>query len=459
MTQNRTNFGSRFGIIMAAAGSAVGLGNIWRFPVETGNNGGAAFLLVYILSVAVLGIPLMVAEFFVGRYAHSNTATAYRKLSKSAFWGNLGFISIIGATLILSYYIVVAGWVLKYMIYSANGTLSAIFNASDASNYTALFNGFASDVWSPIICMVFFILMSHCSIILGVQKGIEKFSKIFMPMLFVILIVLVAFSLFTPGAKDGLYFLFHPDFSKLNSQSILSAVGQSFYSLSLCMGCLCTYASYFSKKVNIVNTAVSISLIDSIVAIMAGIIIFPAVFSSNIDPQTGPSLVFIALPSAFHQAFGNWPIISYIVSTLFYVLLVLATLTSAISLHEVPTAYISEVWNVKRTHAATIVTVICCLLGILCSLSMGILSDVTLFDKNIFELFDYTTTTLMLPLCGILITVFIGWKVNKYLIVSELTNNTYKNTAVVNIIVWILKYVAPLLLIVTFLNGLGLFEF
>ncbi|MDD7101036.1 MAG: sodium-dependent transporter [Bacteroidaceae bacterium] len=459
MTQNRTNFGSRFGIIMAAAGSAVGLGNIWRFPVETGNNGGAAFLLVYILSVAVLGIPLMVAEFFVGRYAHSNTATAYRKLSKSAFWGNLGFISVIGATLILSYYIVVAGWVLKYMIYSANGTLSAIFNASDASNYTALFNGFASDVWSPIICMVFFILMSHCSIILGVQKGIEKFSKIFMPMLFVILIVLVAFSLFTPGAKDGLYFLFHPDFSKLNSQSILSAVGQSFYSLSLCMGCLCTYASYFSKKVNIVNTAVSISLIDSIVAIMAGIIIFPAVFSSNIDPQTGPSLVFIALPSAFHQAFGNWPIISYIVSTLFYVLLVLATLTSAISLHEVPTAYISEAWNVKRTHAATIVTVICCLLGILCSLSMGILSDVTLFDKNIFELFDYTTTTLMLPLCGILITVFIGWKVNKYLIVSELTNNTYKNTAVVNIIVWILKYVAPLLLIVTFLNGLGLFEF
>lgn len=459
MTQNRTNFGSRFGIIMAAAGSAVGLGNIWRFPVETGNNGGAAFLLVYILSVAVLGIPLMVAEFFVGRYAHSNTATAYRKLSKSAFWGNLGFISIIGATLILSYYIVVAGWVLKYMIYSANGTLSAIFNASDASNYTALFNGFASDVWSPIICMVFFILMSHCSIILGVQKGIEKFSKIFMPMLFVILIVLVAFSLFTPGAKDGLYFLFHPDFSKLDSQSILSAVGQSFYSLSLCMGCLCTYASYFSKKVNIVNTAVSISLIDSIVAIMAGIIIFPAVFSSNIDPQTGPSLVFIALPSAFHQAFGNWPIISYIVSTLFYVLLVLATLTSAISLHEVPTAYISEAWNVKRTHAATIVTVICCLLGILCSLSMGILSDVTLFDKNIFELFDYTTTTLMLPLCGILITVFIGWKVNKYLIVSELTNNTYKNTAVVNIIVWILKYVAPLLLIVTFLNGLGLFEF
>ena len=444
---------------MAAAGSAVGLGNIWRFPVETGNNGGAAFLLVYILSVAVLGIPLMVAEFFVGRYAHSNTATAYRKLSKSAFWGNLGFISVIGATLILSYYIVVAGWVLKYMIYSANGTLSAIFNASDASNYTALFNGFASDVWSPIICMVFFILMSHCSIILGVQKGIEKFSKIFMPMLFVILIVLVAFSLFTPGAKDGLYFLFHPDFSKLNSQSILSAVGQSFYSLSLCMGCLCTYASYFSKKVNIVNTAVSISLIDSIVAIMAGIIIFPAVFSSNIDPQTGPSLVFIALPSAFHQAFGNWPIISYIVSTLFYVLLVLATLTSAISLHEVPTAYISEAWNVKRTHAATIVTVICCLLGILCSLSMGILSDVTLFDKNIFELFDYTTTTLMLPLCGILITVFIGWKVNKYLIVSELTNNTYKNTAVVNIIVWILKYVAPLLLIVTFLNGLGLFEF
>jgi neurotransmitter:Na+ symporter, NSS family len=459
MIQKRTNFGSRFGLIMAAAGSAVGLGNIWRFPVETGNNGGAAFILVYIAAVALFGIPLMVAEFFVGRYARSNTATAYRKLSTSPFWGNIGFICVVGATLILSYYIVVAGWVLKYLFYSVDGTLAQIFRSSDSTSYTTLFQNFVSDEWSPAICLVLVLLMSHCSIVLGIQKGIEKFSKIFMPALFVILVMLVVFSLFTPGAKDGLYFLFHPDFSKITSKSVLSAVGQAFYSLSLCMGCLCTYASYFSKKVNLVNTAVNITVIDTLVAIMAGIIIFPAVFSSNIDPQAGPSLVFIALPNAFQQAFGNWALVSHLVSILFYVLLVLATLTSAISLHEVPTSYIAETWKVSRTTAATIVTCVCGLLGILCSLSMGILGDFTLFGKNLFDLFDYTTTTLMLPLCGVLITFFIGWKADKNLIKNEISNNTGSNRTIVNAIVWILKYVAPLLLLLTFVNGLGLFDF
>ena len=457
MEKKRANFGSKFGIIMAAAGSAVGLGNIWRFPVETGNNGGAAFILVYILSVAILGIPLMVAEFFVGRYAHSNTATAYRKLTKNPFWGNIGFISVIGATFILGYYIVVAGWVLKYMVYSLDGTLNKLFTPTDSSNYIDLFNNFSSNPLTPIIYMIIFTLICHCSIALGVQKGIEKFSKIFMPVLFIILVLLVVFSLFTPGASKGLYFLFHPDFSKLSSQAILSAIAQSFYSLSLCMGCLCTYASYFSKGVKIVNTAISISIIDSIVAIMAGIIIFPAVFSSNIDPQAGPSLVFIALPNAFHQAFGNWPILIYAVSALFYILLVLATLTSAISLHEVITAYVSESWHVKRSNAATIVTSVCIVLGVFCSLSMGILKDLTLFDKNIFDLFDYSTTTLMLPLCGILITYFIGWKVNKKLFINELTNNGTTKCYSATLIVWILKYIAPILLIITFINGLGLF--
>lgn len=457
MEKNRANFGSKFGIIMAAAGSAVGLGNIWRFPVETGSNGGAAFILVYILSVAILGIPLMVAEFFVGRYAHSNTATAYRKLTKSPFWGNIGFISVIGATFILSYYIVVAGWVLKYMVYSIDGTLNNLFTPADSSNYTDLFNNFSSNPWTPIIYMIVFILICHCSIALGVQKGIEKFSKIFMPMLFVILVLLVVFSLFTPGATKGLHFLLDPDFSKLSSQAILSAIAQSFYSLSLCMGCLCTYASYFNKDVKIVSTAINITLIDSVVAIMAGIIIFPAVFSSNIDPQAGPSLVFIALPNAFHQAFGSLPILSYLVSVLFYILLVLATLTSAISLHEVVTAYISESWKVKRNNAALIVTTICIVLGVFCSLSMGVLKDYKLFNKNIFDLFDYTTTTLMLPLCGILITYFIGWKVNKQIFINELTNNGSIKCATANLMIWILKYIAPVLLLITFINGLGLF--
>lgn len=443
---------------MAAAGSAVGLGNIWRFPVETGDNGGAAFLLVYILSVAALGIPLMVAEFFVGRYAHSNTATAYHKLTTNPLEKHIGLIGVIAATLILSYYIVVAGWVLKYMFMAAEGSFTTTGNAT-APDYNSLFNNFASSAWSPLICMAVFILFSHCSIILGVQKGIEKFSKIFMPALFVIMIVLVVFSLFTPGAKDGLTFLFKPDFGKLNSQSVLCAVGQSFYSLSLCMGCLCTYASYFGKDVKIVKTAVSISVIDTVVAIMSGIVIFPAVFSAYIDPQLGPSLVFIALPNAFQQVFGAWPFVSYLVSLLFYALLVLATLTSVISLHEVPTAYLSEAWHMKRRTAATVVTVFCLALGTLCSLSMGLLGDIQIFGKNIFDLFDYVTTTLMLPLCGIFISLFIGWRVDRAIIVNEVTNRGSLSGSGVRLILIMLKYVAPVLLIATFLNGLGVFGF
>ena len=460
MTEKRARFGSRFGIIMAAAGSAVGLGNIWRFPVETGNNGGAAFILIYLISVVILGIPLMAAEFFVGRHARSNTATAYRTLSKSPFWGNLGFFGVIGATLIMSYYIVVAGWVLKYMVLSAEGLLTTVGNGQETTTvFEGIFNRFSTDPVNPIIYMVLFIIICHISIVMGVQKGIEKFSKIFMPVLFAILIVLTIFSLFAPGAAEGLSFLFHPDFSKLNSKSILCAVGQSFYSLSLCMGCLCTYASYFGKDVNMVKSAISISIIDSFVAIMAGMIIFPAVFSANIDPQAGPSLVFIALPSAFLQAFGEWPIICYMVGVLFYALLVLATLTSAISLHEVPTAYISESWHIKRSYAATIVTVVCIIFGIFCSLSMGIMGEIKLFDKTIFDLFDYTTTTLMLPLSGILITIFIGWKVKRSLFVDELTNHGTIKSSIVTFILFVLRYIAPFALVITFLNGLGLLDF
>jgi len=453
--EKRASFGSKFGIIMAAAGSAVGLGNIWRFPVETGNNGGAAFLLIYLLSIALLGLPLMIAELFVGRYAKSNTATAYKKLTSNPFWGNIGFIGVIGATLILSYYVVVAGWVLKYTVLAGTNVLSAV----DVSQYGELFKDASESVWSPIIYLIIFVLACHIAIASGVQKGIEKFSQIFMPVLFVILIVLVGFSLFAPEAAEGFSFLFMPDFSKITSKSILSAIGQSFYSLSLCMGCLCTYASYFGKDVKIVKSATSIVIIDTIVAIMAGMIVFPAVCSANINPEAGPALVFIALPNAFLQAFGQWPVVSYIVSLLFYVLLTLATLTSAISLHEVPTAYISEAWHIKRGYAAIIVTAICIILGIACSLSMGVWSDITIFGKTIFDLFDYVTTTLMLPLCGIFIAIFIGWRVNKALIVNELTNQgTIKGTGI-NVILWLLKFVAPVLLTLAFLNGVGFFDY
>ena len=452
---SRASFGSKFGIIMAAAGSAVGLGNIWRFPVETGNNGGAAFILIYILAIALLGVPLMVAEFFVGRHARTNAAHAYRRLSNHPLWGNIGFIGVLGGSLILCYYVVVAGWVLKYMFLSVDGTLSSLFTPGDATGYESLFGSFVSGTWSPLLYMAAFVLMCHFTIVAGVRRGIEKLSKIFMPALFVILVMLVGFSLFAPGAQEGLSFLFHPDFSKLTTRSVLLAIAQAFFSLSLCMGCLCTYASYFGKDVNIIRSAVNISAIDTMVAIMSGLIIFPAVFSAGIDPQSGPSLAFIALPGAFCEAFSGLPVVASAMSILFYALLVLAALTSAISLYEVPTAYIHETWHIRRRYAAMIVTAVCLALGTVCSLSMGLLSDVQLFGKNIFDLLDYFCTTVMMPLSGVFIALFVGWVVRRDVFIDDVTNGRALRPGPARLVYWLLKWVAPVLLLAAFLGVLG----
>lgn len=467
-SQQRASFGSKFGLIMAAAGSAVGLGNIWRFPVETGNNGGAAFILVYVCSVLVLGVPLMVAEFMVGRRSHSNTAHAYRSFTKSRFWGNIGFLGVAAAALIMCYYIVVSGWMLKYLVMSVQtaaeatiggvGPLSVdgISHGQMAQHFTRTFSNFSASVWEPLIYMVVFIGLVHVAIVSGVKRGIEALSKVLMPALFVILLILVVCSMLAPGAKQGLEFLFHPDFSKITGKVVLGAVAQSFYSLSLCMGCLCTYASYFNKDVKLINSAVSIASIDTAVAIMAGMIIFPAVFSAGIDPQSGPSLVFIALPCSFQEAFASVPALGLVMSILFYLLLVLAVLTSAISVEEVTTAYVNEAWHVKRSRAALYVTLFSIVLGAVCSLSMGVLGGFTLNGKNVFDLFDYVTTTLMLPVCGILTSIFIGWKVPKSLYFQEITNHNTIRARGAGLILFLLKWVAPVLLTLAFLNGLDL---
>lgn len=467
MAEKRASFGTKFGLIMAAAGSAVGLGNIWRFPVETGQNGGAAFILVYVGSVLILGIPLMVAEFMVGRHGHCNTAYAYRSLTKSRFWGNIGFLGVAAAALIMCYYIVVSGWMLKYLVMSIQTALEAtaggvgplsvkgIAHGDMASHFADTFRSFSASVWEPLIYMVVFIGLVHIAIVSGVRKGIEALSKVLMPALFVILLILVVCSLLAPGAKAGLEFLFHPDFSKITGEVVLGAVAQSFYSLSLCMGCLCTYASYFGKDVKLINSALSIASIDTVVAIMAGMIVFPAVFSSGIDPQAGASLVFIALPCSFQEAFAGMPALGLVMSVLFYLLLVLAVLTSAISVEEVTTAYVNEAWKVKRSRAALYVTLFSIALGAVCSLSMGVLGGFTLAGKNVFDLFDYVTTTLMLPVCGILTSIFIGWKIPQTTYYKEITNGHTIRARGARLILFLLKWVAPVLLTLAFLNGIG----
>ena len=332
---DRVNFGSKIGAILAAAGSAVGLGNIWRFPYEAGNHGGAAFILVYLACVFILGMPIMIAEFTVGRRAKASTGKAFGILAPGTQWKWLGRLGVLSGLLILGYYSVVAGWTLEYIITS----LSNGFADKGPEDFVAIFQNFSQDPVRPIIWCLVFLFLTHFVIVKGVKDGIEKSSKVMMPVLFILILVLAVCSMSLPNASKGLEFLLKPDFSKVNADVFLGAMGQAFFSLSLGMGCLSTYASYFGSDTQMGKTALSVGVIDTMVAILAGLIIFPAAFSVGIQPDAGPSLIFITLPNVFQQAFGGVPFLAMIFSLMFYVLLALAALTSTISLHEVVTAY------------------------------------------------------------------------------------------------------------------------
>ena len=451
---NRANFGSKLGVILASAGSAVGLGNIWRFPFETGNHGGAAFILIYLGCVLFFGIPIMVAEFSIGRHSRANTAGAYQKLAPGTHWRWVGRMGVLAGFLILGYYSVVAGWTLEYIVQAGTNA----FAGQSANDFIASFNGFVAHPWRPALWMVAFMLMTHFIIVKGVERGIEKSSKIMMPMLFLLLIVLAVCSVSLPGAGAGIEFLLKPDFSKVDGNVLLGAMGQAFFSLSLGMGCLCTYASYFRNDTNLPKTALNVGWIDTMVAILAGFIIFPAAFSVGIQPDAGPSLLFITLPNVFQQAFGNLPWLAVILSIMFYVLLALAALTSTISLHEVVTAYLHEEFNLTRGRAAKLVTAGCTFLGVLCSLSLGVGKELTIFGLTLFDLFDFLTAKIMLPLGGFFIAIFTGWYLDKRIVWEEVSNNGTLPKAVYRIWLFLLKYIAPIGIGFIFINELGLLK-
>lgn len=442
---NRSNFGSKLGAILAAAGSAVGLGNVWRFPTEVGNNGGAAFILIYLACVLFIGIPVMVSEFVIGRNTHANTITAFRRLAPKTWWRIGGIEGVFVAFFIFCYYIIVSGWTLHYMVSSFANKLSG------DQDYKAYFQSFVGSPWEPIIYAVVFMLMVHIIIIRGVQGGIERFSKLMMPMLLLIIAVLVVCSFSMTGFTEGISFLLQPNFSKVTSDVVLSAIGQAFYSLSLAMGCLCTYASYFGPNTNLAKTALSVSLIDTMVAVLCGFIIFPAVFSvPGVEPGEGPGLVFITLPHVFNIAFHNVPIIGYLFSGLFYLLLMLSALTSAISLHEPATAYIHEEWHVSRNRAALMVTIACMLLGVACSLSMGIWNGYRLFDMCLFDLFDFVSAKIILPLGGIIISLFVGWRLDRQLVYKEVSNDGTLRVPWFRAYIFLIRWVAPLAIAIIF---------
>ena len=446
----RVNFGSKIGAILAAAGSAVGLGNIWRFPYEAGNHGGAAFILVYLACVLLMGMPIMIAEFTVGRHAKASTGRAFSVLAPGTQWKWIGFLGVLAGLLILGYYSVVAGWTLEYILQTfTNG-----FAHQQPEDFVNIFQNFSQDPFRPLLWLLVFLFLTHYIVVKGVKDGIEKSSKIFMPVLFILIVVLAVCSMSLPDAGKGLEFLLKPDFSKVNADVFLGAMGQAFFSLSLGMGCLSTYASYFGPDTQLGKTALSVGVIDSMVAILAGLIIFPAAFSVGIQPDAGPSLIFITLPNVFQQAFGGVPFLAMLFSLMFYVLLALAALTSTISLHEVVTAYLNERYGMKRSRAAMLVTGFCVITGILSSLSLGVWED-KFFGLGFFDLLDYVTAKMMLPLSGLLVCLFVGWYLKKSISYEELTNGGTLKAPYYSVYMFLLKYIVPVAIVLIMINELG----
>jgi NSS family neurotransmitter:Na+ symporter len=454
----RANFATRLGAILAAAGSAVGLGNIWRFPCETGANGGAAFILVYIFCIAFITVPVLIAELAAGRESRTNVYDAFRTLPKKTIlgrhgrivWTFVGAMCVLAGFLVFSYYSVVAGWTLQYTFEAGIDS----FAGKTSAQFAADFNTFISDPVRPALPMIAFIVTTTVIVTLGVQRGIELASKIMMPLLLVLLGVLACCSLTLPGASAGLEFLFKPDFSKITPQVAISALGQAFFTLSVGMGCLMTYASYFSDKVNIVKDAFSVAFIDSCVAILAGVIIFPAAMSVGVSPDTGPTLVFITLPNVFQQAFGATPWLCYGVTVLFYLLLVMAALTSTISMLEITTAFVSEKFGLSRRKSAVMLGTITCVAGFACSMSFGNWSDITLFGMGFFDLFDYFVAKLVMPIGGIFMCLLMR-SLGKEKVVSMLTNNgTLRLRRFAEAFYFLVSWAIPVLIMLIFLSEL-----
>ena len=553
-SHGRATLGGKLSAVLVAAGSSVGLGNIWRFPYVAGDNGGGAFLVIYILCVLLLGLPIMVAEFSVGRASHRNAVGAYRALAPK--WSFLGYNGVVAAFLILGFYFVVSGWTAEYMVHSVTGSLARYTTADEyksvfenfiqnpwrpvlytalfvlathfviamgvqkgiersakvlmpllfvilialsihsllmpggeeglrflfrpdfskvtpsgwtaeymvhsvtgslaryttADEYKSVFENFIQNPWRPVLYTALFVLATHFVIAMGVQKGIERSAKVLMPLLFVILIALSIHSLLMPGGEEGLRFLFRPDFSKVTPSTVLVALGQAFFSLSIGIGTMVTYASYFKPDTNLRHTALNVTILDTLVAVLAGVVIFPAVFSVGIEPSSGPSLVFITLPGIFN----SMPL-SMVWSSVFFLLLVVAALTSTISLHEVITAYMHEEWHMSRRAAAWSTTGACMALAAVASLSLGVLKGWNIFGLTIFDSLDYLTANILLPAGGFFTCIFVGWRLDRKILKAEISNNGTLKFRIYGVFIFLVRYVCPAVLLLIFLDNLGLF--
>lgn len=440
----KNQFGSRIGLIAATVGSAVGLGNVWRFPAEAQANGGAAFLLIYIACVAILGIPVMLAEFALGRGTGSDAVGSFQKLAPRKKWWVGGAIATLASYLILSFYLVVAGWTLEYFWQSITGGLyDGIAEEGLEGTFRLRMDRYIAGTWEPLLATYAIILINIFVLLKGVQKGIEKMSNVLMPALFLLLVFFCIAALTLPKAHEGLLYFFRPDFSKITVETVLNALGQAFFSLSLGMGILITYSAYYPKKTNLISTSVTVSALDLTVAILMGIIIFPAVMSFGLDGESlqGATLVFVTLP----EVFASMPFTRFW-SALFFLLLLVAAVTSTISLSEVSIAFVSDRFKMSRKKSCWVVMLPLVALSSLCSLSQGPISHIRILSENIFDFLDTVATNLMLPSAAIISCLFIGWIIPKNFLRNQLTNRGRINRRVASLITFLIRYLAPILI-------------
>ena len=447
-TMERENFGTKFGVLVAMAGSAIGLGNLWRFPYLVGSYGGAAFVFVYIICVFVLCLPILFSEVIVGRRSHANAFGAFKKLAPGSGWKWLGALYVLTPLIIVSYYSVVGGWGVEYFFKSVTFEFT---DGMTQSQLGTLFSSFTSSVWAPLMGHTIFLLMTALIVISGVKSGIEKFGKVMMPMLFVLIVIIAVRAVTLPGATEGLTYLFKPDFSKIDASVCSAALGQAFFSLSLGMGTMLTYGSYVSKKENIAASSSYTAISDTIFALLASCAIMPAVFAFGLNPEEGPSLVFETLPFIFsNMSLGAF------VAILFFLALIVAALTSSISLYEVVVAYLVEEKHYTRKGAAILVFVVAWVLGILCSLSFGPLSEFRIFGQTVFNLFDKLSANFLMPLGGLLLVIFVGWVMKKSDVIDEFTNggSLKANVRVSGFVYFLIRYICPLAVLAVFLTAL-----
>ncbi|AOM82075.1 sodium-dependent transporter [Salisediminibacterium beveridgei] len=444
--QQREQWGSKIGFILAAMGSAVGLGNIWRFSYVTGESGGAAFLLIYLACIIAIGIPILMAEFSIGRRAQSDVVGSFETIAPGKPWVLAGFLGVASAFIILSFYGVVAGWSLHYFTQYFTGGPAI----GDAGGYGDYFGGFITSPVQPLFWQFLFMALTVGIVYGGVKKGIEMWNKILMPGLALLVIGLAGYSLTLGGAGEAITFLFAPDWSAFGDPEVyLAALGQAFFSLSLGMGALITYGSYLSKEEKLPGAAVSVATLDTLFAIIAGLMIFPAVFAFGISPDSGPGLVFITLPEIFAEMTGGM-----IFGFLFFFLLSAAAITSGVSLLEVAVAYFMRRFSWSRKKAAVIIGGIIFVLGVPSSLGNGVLSHVTIGGLEILDAADFLASNIFLPLGGLMIALFVGWGWQKS---DALKESDFGDTVFGNLWVFILRFVAPILILIVFLNAIGLF--